>query len=168
MINIDTLINKYSKSPSLVSSYGVVNDLNELMKRYDLIEVEQFVADWYENHKNEFEFSVWNYIYTYDQQDNSDFKRWINDSSINALQILVTMHQYGYNIKKEKKYLVRMIGLDKDESYLKYNIKSDFWYLGTNEEYHNTIVKHTMKELEDNGFKEVFPSPLFEIIEVKE
>lgn len=29
-------------------------------------------------------------------------------------------------------------------------------------------VKHTMKELEYNGFKEVFPSPLFEIVEVKE
>lgn len=74
----------------------------------------------------------------------------------------------GYTVITEKKYTVRMIGLDKDESYLKYSIQSDFWYLGTNEDYHNTILKHTMKELEDNGFKEVFNSPLFEIIEVKD
>ena len=77
------------------------------------------------------------------------------------------MHQFGYKIKEEKKYTVRMIGLEKDESYLKYNVKSDFWYLGTNETYKDTRVKHTIEELEKSCFKEVFPSPLFEIVEVK-
>ena len=59
-----------------------------------------------------------------------------------------------------------MKGLDKDESYLKYNTKSDFWYLGTSETYNNTRVKHTMKDLETSGFAEVFISPIFDIEEV--
>ena len=61
-----------------------------------------------------------------------------------------------------------MIGLVKSESYLKYNTESKCWYLGNSETYTNNIVKHTMKDLEDSGFKDVFPSPLFEIVEVKE
>lgn len=135
-------------------------------------EVPQHVADWYEDNKDDLETNLFRIVFNMpkisENKKLSLFEEWLTDINTNSFQILINMHQFGYKIKEEKKYLVKMIGLEKDESYLKYNIKSDFWYLGTNEEYHNTIVKHTIKELEDNGFKEVFPSPLFEIIEVKE
>lgn len=41
--------------------------------------VPQFVADWYEKHKNDFEFAVFNYLYMFDKQDEFDFKRWFRD-----------------------------------------------------------------------------------------
>lgn len=135
-------------------------------------EVPKYVADWYEDNKDELETNLFRIVFNMpkisENKKLSLFEEWLTDINTNSFQILINMHQFGYKIKKEHRYLVRMIGLDKDESYLKYNIKSDFWYLGTNEVYKNTRVKHTMKELEDNGFKEVFPSPLFEIVEVKE
>ena len=150
-------------------------DVNDVLKDLDNLdpfesyipEVPLCVKEWYNDVQSDFYNSLDNLIrFCYRNTEIPICKWFINTED--AVKILINVHQFGYKIKEEKKYLVKMIGLDKDESYLKYNIKSDFWYLGTNEEYHNTIVKHTMKELEDNGFKEVFPSPLFEIIEVKE
>lgn len=175
-MNIQELIKRIEKLPF---TEGPIADTVTVNRKWILgslkqideikeVEIPQFVADWYEGHKDELEISVFHYVYNIDKEEESDFKRWFVSSTTKPFQVLFNMHQFGYKIKEEKKYTVRMIGLEKDESYLKYNIKSDFWYLGTNEEYHNTIVKHTMKELEDNGFKEVFPSPLFEIVEVKE
>lgn len=175
-MNIQELIKRIEKLPF---TEGPIADTVTVNRKWILgslkqideikeVEIPQFVADWYEGHKDELEISVFRYVYNIDKEKESDFKRWFVSSTTKPFQVLFNMHQFGYKIKEEKKYTVRMIGLEKDESYLKYNIKSDFWYLGTNEEYHNTIVKHTMKELEDNGFKEVFPSPLFEIVEVKE
>lgn len=152
--------------------YSACKRIEEFFDEELIPEVPQYVADWYEEHKDKLELNLYRVIdlvpNDYKDGDLTKFEEWLVDEHTTPFQTLVNMHQFGYKIKEEKKYLVKMIGLEKDESYLKYNIKSDFWYLGTNEEYHNTIVKHTIKELEDNGFKEVFPSPLFEIIEVKE
>lgn len=144
---------------------GSLKSLDELKE----VEIPQFVSDWYEDHKDDLDYSIWNVITSKAilTRKEATIKDWIENNE-DAIITIVKMHLFGYKIKEEKKYLVRMIGLDKDESYLKYNIKSDFWYLGTHETYKNTRVNHTIKELEDNGFKEVFPSPLFEIVEVKE
>lgn len=131
-------------------------------------EVPQYVADWYEEHKDNLEYDIWEYIFHWGKQQNSEFYEWMNHANNNPFQTLANMNQFGYKIKEEKKYLVRMIGIVESESYLKYNTESKCWYLGNSETYTNNIVKHTMKDLEDSGFKDVFPSPLFEIVEVKE
>lgn len=172
-MNIHELIKKYDNECfATISTDVVLDDLKQLGEHYKPVEVEQFVADWYEENKENFELKLFRAIdlipSNYRDGELSKFEEWLVDEYTTPFQTLVNMHQFGYTINKEPKYLVRMIGLDKDESYLKYNTKSDFWYLGTDETYKNTRVKHTMKELEDNGFKEVFPSPLFDIIEVKE
>lgn len=172
-MNIHELIKKYDNECfATISTDVVLDDLKQLGEHYKPVEVEQFVSDWYEQHKDEFEINLFKAIdkipMFYQDGDLSKFEEWLIDVQTTPFQTLVSMHLFGYTINKEPKYLVRMVGIGNDDSYLKYNIKSDFWYLGTNETYKNTRVKHTMKELEDNGFKEVFPSPLFEIIEVKE
>lgn len=143
---------------------GSLKQIDEIKE----VEIPQFVADWYEGHKDELEISVFRYVYNIDKEEESDFKRWFVSSTTKPFQVLFNMHQFGYKIKEEKKYTVRMIGLVESESYLKYNTESKCWYLGNSETYTNNIVKHTMKDLEDSGFKDVFPSPLFEIVEVKE
>lgn len=172
-MNIQELIKKYSSECfATIATDEVLDDLKQLSEHYKLVEVEQFVADWYEENKDNLETNLFRIVFNMpkisENKKLSLFEEWLTDINTNSFQILINMHQFGYKIKKENKYIVRMIGLDKDESYLKYNVKSDFWYLGTSETYKNTRVKHTMKELEKSGFKEVFPSPLFEITEVKE
>ena len=73
----------------------------------------------------------------------------------------------GYEIEKEKRYLVKMKGMDADFVVLKLDKIRDSWYLGNDTEYSYTKVKHTRKELEQAGFGEVFDSPLFEVEEVE-
>ncbi len=122
--------------------------------------VPQFVADWYEKHKNDFEFAVFNYLYLFDRQDESDFKRWFRDSRTEPFQILVNMHQFGYTVEKEKRYTVR----------LKYT--DDYLVKTNNDDYrfYNNIYtnrrKHTRKEIEKSGFGWVFDCPGIEVEEV--
>lgn len=72
----------------------------------------------------------------------------------------------GYKLKKEKRYQVRLKGLDKDLEYLNFK-HGHVWVFSDNIENEEYRTKHTRKELEEGGFGEVFNSPLFEIEEVK-
>lgn len=72
----------------------------------------------------------------------------------------------GYEVEKEKRYTVKMKGVDKEFTMFKLDKIRGSWYLGNDTEYSYTKTTHTRKELEKAGFKEVFNSPLFEVEEV--
>lgn len=73
----------------------------------------------------------------------------------------------GYDVEKEKRYLVKAKGMDADFVVLKLDKIRDSWYLGNDTEYSYTKVKHTRKELEQAGFGWVFDCPGIEIEEVE-
>lgn len=122
--------------------------------------VKQFVADWYEEHKDDFDYNLWEYLTDWEEQEPSDFKNWINDE-FNTFRILVNMHQFGYTVEKEPKYTVKIKSVNQ---YLVRNTDEDF--LGFLQS--RLKSKFTRKELEEAGFGEVFNSPLFEVEEVDE
>ena len=125
------------------------------------VKVPQFVADWYEKHKNDFEFAVFNYLYMFDRQDESDFKRWFKDSRTEPFQILVNMHQFGYTVEKEKRYTVRLKYTD---DYLVKTNNGDYRF------YNNIYTnrrKHTRKEIEKARFGWVFDCEGIEVKEVE-
>ena len=132
--------------------------------------VPQFVADWYEKHKNDFEFAVFNYLYMFDKQDESDFKRWFRDSRTEPFQILVSMLQFGYEVEEEKQYTVKLkavLGQYLGRYYLN-NEKLTPQFIRTQFTGRDELPTFTRKELEEAGFGEVFDSPLFEVEEVEE
>lgn len=129
--------------------------------------VPQFVADWYEKHKNDFEFAVFNYLYLFDRQDESDFKRWFRDSRTEPFQILVNMHQFGYTVEKEKRYLVKMKGLRENTSYLNYDSIDAEWYFADAENGPAVGTHCTRKELESAGFGWIFSCEGIEVEEVE-
>uniref|UniRef100_UPI003CCFE1D4 DUF1642 domain-containing protein n=1 Tax=Streptococcus uberis TaxID=1349 RepID=UPI003CCFE1D4 len=82
------------------------------------LEVPQFVADWYEEHKDNFYLNLhrlaWELIENLDEDDfvpkkalDSDFKRWYHKTET-AAQTLNNMHQFGYTVQKEKLYTVEI------------------------------------------------------------
>lgn len=71
-------------------------------------EVPQYVADWYESNKKNLDYNLWNYVYDWEDQEDSEFQSWFNNSK-EAYQTIINMHQFGYKIKNEKKYLVKLI-----------------------------------------------------------
>lgn len=71
--------------------------------------IPQFVADWYEKHKNNLASDTYYLIrYWEDEERNSDFYKWFDDTKNEAIKTLVNMHQFGYEVEKETKYTVRI------------------------------------------------------------
>lgn len=69
--------------------------------------VPQFVADWYEDHKDNFELSVQSLcVHCPDQVRQID--TWFDDDSNKPIETLVMMHKFGYEVKKEKLYTVEL------------------------------------------------------------
>ena len=96
--------------------------------------VPQYVADWYEEHKDSFNFYLVEVInnipYGADEEDFSDFEKWIDDED-DSLTILVNMHQFGYEVEKEARYRVKIKGTgqyltnDGNWPHFNLNFKSD-------------------------------------------
>lgn len=129
--------------------------------------VKQFVADWYEENKYDLEYNLWNYIMDWDEIEDDEFKNWFNNSK-ESFQTIINMHQFGYTIENEKRYLVKMKGVTDQTRTLKRNIDMETWYFGNPNKYEDINAHHTCKELEEAGFGEVFNSKMFEVKEVEE
>lgn len=73
----------------------------------------------------------------------------------------------GYEVEKEKRFLVKMKGIEENINCLNYDYSESEWHLA--DEVSNSSIRthHTRKELEDAGFGDVFNSPLFEVEEVE-
>lgn len=123
--------------------------------------VPQYVADWYEENKDDFDYNLWEYLTDWGKQEPTDFKNWINNN--NTFQTLVNMHQFGYEVEKEKRYSVKMKGIDTNFNFLNRHRNENYWIFSSKDK--NTLYQthHTRKELEEAGFGEVFNSPMFEI-----
>ena len=136
------------------------------------VTIPQFVADWIEYFKNckgtlygsTNPFSYYGRAIIEDfEGDYEEVLRWIRDNSDTYGRAWLD----GYTVEKEKRYLVKIKGITTSPNYLKYNTKSDNWFLSSRGESFPYRAKHTRKELEEAGFSEVFNSPLFEVEEVE-
>lgn len=103
MMNKDEATNKLSKAAGLSMAHA--EDLYDSF--FEKPVVPQYVADWYEENKKDFDYNLWDYLTSWDRQKGSGFKKWI-DNEIDVLQTLVNMHQFGYEVEKETKYTVRI------------------------------------------------------------
>ena len=135
------------------------------------VKVKQFVADWYEENKDSFEFNVWDWIAFRDEAkkiENREFNNWINDSRENPIQTLVNMHQFGYEVEKESKYIVKLKNVPYLFGILNFSKRSKQWHFSDSNTNHTHVTKRTRKELEEAGFGWVFSCEGIEIEEVEE
>lgn len=132
------------------------------------VKVPQFVADWYEKNKNNLEFNICDFVYMFDKNEESDFKKWFNAPKTKPFQTLVNMHQFGYTVEKEKRYLVKVKGVNDYGCYLNKGLLSKEYFWESKAEIGGCRTKHTRKQLEDDDFGWVFDCPGIEIQEVEE
>lgn len=67
--------------------------------------VPQFVADWYEGHKDYFEYNLHSLcVDFYERKLQEDLHEWFNYLSNKPIETLVKMKFFGYEVKKEKLY----------------------------------------------------------------
>lgn len=133
------------------------------------IEIPQFVADWYEENNDDFETSLFQCIYEILKKRNdnelNEFEKWVIDENTEPFKTLVNMHQFGYEVEKEKRYLVKMKNLRALFCYLAYIPDEGYWTLMASGG-KSIVIKHTRKQLEEAGFGWVFDCEGMEVEEV--
>lgn len=168
-MNVKELIGKYEYMSHAcfrrVDTLEVLKDLRQLDEPQK-VAVPQFVADWYEEHKDNLEFNIFDYVYRFDQNAGFDFKDWFDDFNTKPIQTLVNMHQFGYEVEKEKRYLVRMKSIREDHETLNCDKISNKWNFSSEKETTLFRTKHTRKELEEANFGWVFDCEGVEVEEV--
>ena len=119
------------------------------------------MADWYEEHKDEFEYNVWDWLSSKSESGKIDskFAFWLNDVDNTPIQTLVNMHQFGYEVDEEKRYLVK---IKASGQYIMNNPDENAVFFYSSRAY----SKLTRKQLEEAGFGWVFDCPGIEIEEV--
>lgn len=139
---------------------------------HEKVTVPQFVADWYEEHKDDFEIALFRCIdhipSVYDEGDLNEFEEWIIDGETKPFQTLVNMHQFGYTVEREKRYIVKVKGISAVNGCLKCDVDNSRWFFSGPEESDRYRAKHTIKELDKAGFGWVFDCEGIEIEEVEE
>lgn len=131
--------------------------------------VPQYVADWYEEHKNNLESEIYYLISCWEEKERtSDFCKWFDVPKNEAIKTIVNMHQFGYEVEKEPRYAVRIKGIKVDKGFLNYDKFSNTWSFEDDDTGVDRFrAIHTRKELEDAGFGWVFNCEGIEIEEVE-
>lgn len=142
--------------------YGYIEGLVKQLDEPQEVEIPMFVADFITEQKK----LGHTLSYSIDACMSDRVAEWYWDNS----ELFALSWVNGYTVEKEKRYKVKMKGIEEDNSHLKYNKNLEHWYFGSLFIYNNDVdtrTYHTRKELEEAGFGEVFDSPLFEVEEVE-
>lgn len=123
----DEAVQKLSKVARISMSYA--EDLYDSLFPEPV--VKQYVADWYEENKDDFKVNIWARLIDWDRRKNHPlFNEWF-DQTDNPIQTLVNMHQFGYEVEKEARYRVKIKGTgqyltnDGNWPHFNLNFKSD-------------------------------------------
>ena len=145
----------------LESSKFILRELDEPEKPI----IPQFVADWYEENKDDFQDKLLDCGDVYCIQD-TDFGKWLLDSNNKPIETLVNMHQFGYEIEKEKLYTARLIFVAEEFNFVNKERSSDELFISNSETIEDSFrVYFTQTELEE---MKIWGNPAFEIEEVEE
>lgn len=174
-MNKKEVIKKIEKEKSPFNSWEDLNRNNALDVALDIVEkldepekpvVPQFVADFYEENKDDLEYNLYKLCIDFREQKlRADLYGWFNENNNKCIETLVKMKLFGYEIEEKKKYRVILKRNSETPEYLVDTEIVGFVF------YSNIYTykwKHTRKELEDNGFGWVFDCEDVEVEEVEE
>lgn len=160
----DFILNDYQRGKETGLTYAL-----ELVKQLDEPEkpvVPQFVADWYEEHKEDLEYNLYRLCIDFcGRKLYGDLYEWFKFDKNKPIEVLVLMNKYGYEVEKEKLYTVR---LKATGEFIYFKKLFQCYNSGTsvkpvahdNKEYHH--AENVLKELL------FWDNPAFEIKEVTE
>lgn len=153
-------------------------DVNGIIKKIEQLDepqkpvVPQFVADWIEYCKNTYlslvralmvdEIDFYNYANQEDESRLIDFLRAKKNQETFARAWLD-----GYEIEKEKRYLVKVIGVGEFYECLNFDTTEKIWKFFDCDNTNKYRTHHTRKELEEAGFGWVLDCEGIEIEEVE-
>ena len=141
-----------------------LKDADKIRQELNKPVVPQSVAEYIEQKKNE-DYHLLGAMTEIRSRKNKEIDDWFYTDD--NMELFARAWLDGYEVEKEKRYLVKIKNLNALFCYLAHSDHGDYWSL-TCSKMNGFSTKHTRKQLEDGGFGEVFNSPLFEVEEVTE
>ncbi|RSJ77721.1 hypothetical protein D8798_00920 [Streptococcus cristatus] len=138
----------------------LVSQLDEPEK----VKIPQFVAEIIEYYKGQ---NATLYDALREKNFNKQYSEWLLNEQ-NAYDKVARAWVDGYEVEKEKRYLVKMKGIDTNFNFLNRHRNENYWIFSSKDK--NTLYQthHTRKELEEAGFGWVFDCEGVEVEEVEE
>ena len=126
----------------------IISQINEQKKPV----VPQYVADWYEENKDDLEYNLYMLcIKFHENKLRLDLHAWFNDGNNKCIETLVKMKLFGYEVEKEKLYKV--------------SLKRDGLGIGIQQQDGSFKEKFTKTELSEYSFNDL---DVYEVKEVEE
>ena len=139
-----------------------LKDADKIRQELNRPVVPQFVAGWIEYVRG------WNKGLLYALANASDeVLAWLCVDKLKRQELFACAWLYGYEVEEEKRYVVKLKGVNGSSRHLKHNTSSDVWYMGNYGVPEDVEVYHPHKELQAAGFGWVFDCPGIEIEEVE-
>ena len=168
-MNKQELIEKYKELEAgsfdiaaIVVCQLVLKDLEQL-DELEKVQIPQFVAEIIEYYKGK---NATLYDALREKNFNKQYNEWLMNEQ-DAYNKVARAWLDGYEVEKEKRYLVKIKGMNSVNGYLSYNKNLDKWFFGIASESKPYRAHHTSKELEDANFGWVFDCPGVEVEEVE-
>lgn len=127
------------------------------------VEIPIFVAEYIE-FKKKYDFHVYGAMRVIEDHHDKRVQEWFYEGNI---ETFVRAWLDGYEVEKERRYLVKMKGVNDYGCYLNKGLLSKKYFWESKSEIGGCRTKHTRKQLEEDNFGWVFDCPGVEIEEVE-
>ena len=168
-MNVQRLIEKYKKLEGVWNAEGAelarqifIEDL-KLLDEQKPVKVPQCVAEYIEFQKKN-NFHVYGAMRIIEDHYDKRVPEWFYEGNIEKFCLAWI---FGYEVEEEKRYLVKVKGVNGYGCYLNKGLLSKEYFFESKNEIGGCRTKHTRKQLEDDDFGWVFDCPGIEIEEVE-
>lgn len=141
--------------------------LDQLEKVTESVVVDKFIADWYEKHKDCLDYYIWEWNRlncVKETEEGRKFYLWLNDASNKPVETLVKMKLYGYKVKEEIKYNVKVV----ETKQILYKSDEGAKFVDIYNTTQHKKYEFTKDELTRYGMAYVFNNKGFKVEEVEE
>lgn len=139
--------------------------LDQLEKVTESIVVDKFIADWYDKYEYNLEYKIWEWLRCPERGEgvNKQFYLWLNNCDNKPVETLVKMKLYGYKVKEEIKYNVKVV----ETKQILYKSDEGAKFVDIYNTTQHKKYEFTKEELNSYGMAYVFNNKGFKVEEVE-
>lgn len=140
--------------------------LDQLEKVTESVVVDKFIADWYGKYEYNLEYKIWEWLRCPERGEgiNKQFYLWLNNCDNKPVETLVKMKLYGYKVKEEIKYNVKVV----ETKQILYKSDEGAKFVDVYNTTQHKKYEFTKEELTSYGMAYVFNNKGFKVEEVEE
>lgn len=140
--------------------------LDQLEKVTESVVVDKFIADWYDKYEYNLEYKIWEWLRCPERGEgiNKQFYLWLNNCDNRPVETLVKMKLYGYKVKEEIKYNVKVV----ETKQILYKSDEGAKFVDVYNTTQHKKYEFTKEELTSYGMAYVFNNKGFKVEEVEE